>query len=98
MADKAFRRHHAVAWVEDDGDWFVARVPEGPIHWLQGPAALIWDELMLGAGAAHGSTALVDRVAVRVNLEPGDVRPDVEGFLDRLVDLGLLEPVSPEAR
>ena len=98
MSDKVFRRHHELAWVEDDGDWFVARIPEGPIHWLQGPAALIWDELMLEPGAAHGSTPLVERVAARVNLEPEDVRPDVEAFLDRLAQLGLLEPVSPEAR
>lgn len=84
-----------MAWVEDRGDWFVARVPEGPIHWLQGSAAVVWDELPADEG---DRTGLVERVARRVGLSEDDVRADVEDFVARLVALGLVEPFGPLTR
>ena len=98
MPDGQVRRHPAVASVEGEGGWFVARVPDGPIHCLEGPAALIWDEIVGDEGDAGRSGGLVERVALRVHLEPDAVRDDVQGFVARLVALGLVEPVTPESR
>ncbi|HET9127674.1 MAG TPA: PqqD family protein [Propionibacteriaceae bacterium] len=98
MRDAEYRRHPDVASVADEGRWYVARVPDGPIHCLDGPAAVIWDELPPADGPYAASGDLVRRVALRVGVEEDAVRGDVAHFMGRLVSLGLLETVTRPRR
>lgn len=98
MPDPRFRRHPRVAWAREEGRWYLARVPSGPIHCLEGPAALIWDELLTSADGTAAAADLAERVSLRAEAELDVVRVDVDDFLTRLVALGLLEPLSPEPR
>ncbi|HEX2856980.1 MAG TPA: PqqD family protein [Propionibacteriaceae bacterium] len=98
MPDARYRRHRDVAAVEDEGRWFVARVPDGPIHCLDGPAALIWEELPTSAEAGAERADLVRRVAARAGVDPDAVDGDVADFVARLASLGLLETVSRPGR
>jgi hypothetical protein len=77
-----------VAWTLTDDTAYVARVPSGPIIVLEGPAAVIWDEL-----AADGDVAtLTARVAARITDAPPDADATVQHVVARLRDEGLLGP------
>lgn len=90
----ALRRPEDVAVVVDAGAVFVARVPAGPLHILEGSASVIWVESLAGDRAG-----IADRVAERVGVEAADVREDVESFVAQLVGLGLLRPGGgPDSR
>jgi hypothetical protein len=78
-----------VARAEEDGVWYVARVPQGPINVLRGSAAVIWEEAV-----NHERAGLPGRVASRVNSSVAEVRQDVEAFVAELIQIGLLEVVS----
>jgi hypothetical protein len=64
---------------------YLARLPEGPIVVVDGVGELIWDEM-------PGRTRLsaVERVAEALGVAPGQIAPDVEAFLDALIDLGFI--------
>ena len=98
MPDVRYRRHRDVAAVVDEGRWYVARVPDGPIHCLEGSAAVIWEELPTSTEAGAGRPDLVRRVAARAGVDPDAVDGDVADFVARLASLGLLETISRPGR
>ena len=98
MPDECYRRHRDVAAVEDEGRWYVAHLPDGPIHCLEGSAAVIWEELPTSTEAAAGRADLVLLVAARAGVHPDAVDGDVADFVARLASLGLLETVSLPGR
>lgn len=83
------RRPEDVACSEEDGVWYVARVPAGPIHVLRDSAAIIWEEAVNQERAG-----LPGRVAGHVNCPVAEVRHDVEAFVAQLIEDGLLEVVN----
>lgn len=86
----AFRRGADVAVVASDADdllrTYVARVPDGPLLVLEGPAHVIWEEALSG-----DEVDLVDRVAARLEVATEDVADAVETYLAELQSRGLLE-------
>ena len=64
---------------------WVAQLPGGPIHVLEGVAATIWAEATTG-----GPEDVVERVAAAWDQEASVVRSDVLAFVDDLVTRGLL--------
>ena len=64
---------------------YLASLPDGPLLYLDGTAAVIWTEAVT---AAESSVAV--RVADLVGLAAAEVEPDVERFLAELVERGLL--------
>ena len=76
-----------VAWVIEGDTAYVAVVPGGAIHVLQGTSGLIWDVATSGP-----RDTLVARVAECVG-EPQDAVADiVDAFLVDLVERGLVCP------
>ncbi|MBM7502753.1 PqqD family protein [Agromyces aurantiacus] len=84
-----YRPADAVGVVEHDDVLYAATLPHGPIVVLDGVAGLIWVEACDGP-----AESLVDRVAGWTGVEPATIRAEVEGFLDDMVERGLLERVS----
>lgn len=79
-----------VGWTHDGGGAaplrvFVARLPHGPIHVLNGTAAVVWQEALRG-----GSIGLCERVAAASGVPVEAVREDVPDFIAQLRDRGLL--------
>ena len=82
-----------VAWLDaseggraDPVAW-AATLPDGPAYELGGPAWLVW--LALAAGAARPAE-LASRITV-MGGPAGVAESDLQGFLDELLDRGLLE-------
>ncbi|MDT0215574.1 PqqD family protein [Rothia sp. ARF10] len=79
-----------VAHVERDADGlpqvFLMRLPDGEPVALEGTAALIW------TFAAEGETDVATAVARAVGLPREEIADDVEAYLVRLVETGLLTP------
>jgi len=77
-----------VAHVERDADGlpqvFLMRLPDGPPVALEGTAALIWTCAAAGAGDVAAA------VAEQVGESRETIAADVEAYLVRLVELGLL--------
>lgn len=77
-----------VAHVERDADGlpqvFLMRLPDGPPVALEGTAALIW------TFAAEGEADVAAAVARAVELPREEIADDVEAYLVRLVESGLL--------
>jgi len=88
MAD-VLRVPEDVAWTEEDGEWYVARVPQGPIQVLRGSAAIIWEE-----SVDQERVGLSERVARRVDSSVADVQQDVQWFVAQLVERGLLAVIN----
>lgn len=82
-----------VAWVMSDDAAYLARLPSGPIAVLEGPAALIWEEL----SAPADGRPLADRVRDRLADPPGDLAAHVQDFVSRLVAQGWIA-ASADAR
>ena len=76
-----------VAWVEDDGAVYLARVPEGPPLVLDGSGVLIWRALVAGGTVAEVRA----RVAADAGVSPEVVADDVTAFVARLVSGGLVD-------
>jgi hypothetical protein len=64
---------------------YVARLPDGPIHVLEGTAALIWSHAL-----EVPRVQLFAAVADDVEGDPATVRAEVAAFVDDLVRQGLL--------
>jgi hypothetical protein len=64
---------------------YVARLPDGPIHVLEGTAALIWSHAL-----ALPREQLPAAVADDVEGDPATVRAEVTAFVDDLIHHGLL--------
>ena len=79
-----------VAYVFDEADdaprVYLARVPAGPPLVLDGPAALVWEEVTEGGTREEITT----RVAEAAGRSVAEVAGDVEHFLDELAGLGLI--------
>jgi hypothetical protein len=71
---------------DDDGAVYIASLPEGPIHVLDGVAAVIW-------AVARGTdrARIAQEVAEVTAADLGEVRVEVEAFIDDLITRGLLE-------
>ncbi|KRE25833.1 PqqD family protein [Agromyces sp. Soil535] len=80
-----------VAVVEEGGVVYAASLPDGPIVVLDGGAAAIWVEALDGP-----RSTLADRVAAITDAAVGDIRADVESFVDELVRRGLLTEREPD--
>lgn len=86
-----YRRPPRAAFVfsEDDPvELHVKVLPDGEVHVMAGPAALIW------MYATEGHSDIPARVAREIGIAPAMIIEDVAAFLDRLVDLELLEPAE----
>ena len=68
---------------------YVASLPDGPIHVLNGVASLIW----LEATATDTSVDVVERVAALVERQSETIRGEVDSFLAHLMEMGLLRRV-----
>lgn len=66
---------------------YVARLPDGPLLVLDGPAALIWVEARSDAPGT-----LAQRVADASGASVADIEGDIEAFTADLVAAGLLRP------
>lgn len=91
MADTTYAVPAVVARVDgsdlaNPGATFLTRLPDGPIHRLNGPAAIVHD---IAPGRSLPET--VAAVAETVGLDPATVEADVRRCLDDLETLGLLE-------
>jgi len=81
-----YRPAVGVAVVQEDDVVYAAPLPDGPIVVLEGVAAAIW------AAACDGpSESIVDQVATITETSAGDIRSEVESFVDDLLRRGLLE-------
>lgn len=86
------RSRIALRWPEDVAAHdeaevtFLARLPDGPIHVLEPMAAAVWRQSL--AGDREG---IAERVASATGADAGEIRPDVEHTVVRLLALGLLE-------
>jgi Coenzyme PQQ synthesis protein D (PqqD) len=69
---------------------YLAPLPDGPVQVLNGVGSLIW----LEATATDASDDVVDRVAALVERPPDTIRAEVDVFLARLVEAGLLEQLN----
>jgi hypothetical protein len=78
------------AWLDltdrDPGALYATALPDGPPVVLRGPAAVIF-RAAVGGGTADEVAA---RVAVEAGQSPEVILADVLGFLDELIDLGIL--------
>lgn len=63
-------------------------LPDGEVHVMQGPAALIW------LYAAEGHSDVPARVARDLGMNPSGITNDVTAFLSQLLEMKLLEPVE----
>lgn len=86
MSGARLRRPADVAVVETEAVVFVARVPGGPMHALDGSAAVIWREALDGDRAG-----LAERVATRQGVRVDDIRVHVAAFVEELIAGGFLE-------
>ena len=90
MTEPVVRPAPDVAYVVDDTQEavrvYLARVPQGPPLVLDGPAAVIWEELVEGGTRAE----IAARVAQSVDAAPDRVAADVAAFLVQLTDQGLV--------
>ncbi|KHK99310.1 hypothetical protein LK09_03245 [Microbacterium mangrovi] len=82
-----------VASVVAEDAVYLAWMPDGPLMALEGPAALIWQQLLIDGDLE----TLSDRVSPRVHEPPDDLPEHVRAFARSLVDQGLLRPVTPPA-
>lgn len=64
---------------------YVARLPDGPIQVLEGPAALIWSHAL-----AVPRSRLADAVTAEVEGDPATIRTELAAFVDALIQQGLL--------
>jgi len=78
-----------VAVCRIDDVLYVAALPSGPIHVLNGVAALIWEESLAGS---RGDLAA--RVAAATDASAEEVAGDVAVFVDGLLERGLLIEVG----
>lgn len=69
---------------------YLAWLPDGPIHILNGVASLIW----LEATETDTPVDVVERVAELVDRPPETIRAEVDSFLAHLVQTGLLQRVN----
>lgn len=78
-----------------DGVLFLARLPDGPIHHLNGAAAIVHD-----VAPGRSAEEVVTAVAQAVGLDPARVDADVRACLADLEALGLIDRVEtpPEER
>ncbi|GAA2032739.1 hypothetical protein GCM10009819_15990 [Agromyces tropicus] len=84
-----YRPTDATGVVEHEDVLYAATLPDGPILVLDGIAGLIWE-----VACEPSDDSVVDRVAELTGAEPGDIRAEVERFLDDLVRRGLLRPIA----
>ncbi|RZS63477.1 coenzyme PQQ synthesis protein D (PqqD) [Agromyces ramosus] len=83
----ALRPPPGVAVIEDGETVYAAALPRGPIVVLEGVAALIWTT------ARHADRAdIANEIAEATGADIRSVGPEVDAFLDGLVERGLLEP------
>jgi hypothetical protein len=78
-----------VAVIEGDGVVYVASLPDGPIVVLEGVAAAIWVE-----ACAQGRPGLSERVAARLDPPVDGIAQEVDDFVARLIESGLLVATS----
>ena len=77
-----------VVVIEEDGATYVANLPSGPIAVLDDVATLIWLEACAG-----DRETLVARVSAALEPSGEDIISYVNAFIDRLIDLGMLQIV-----
>ena len=75
-----------VAVVEEADAVYIARLPDGPIAVLEGVAAVIWIE-----ACSEDRETLAQRVATLLDPPPGNIAREVDDFVERLIDQGLLQ-------
>ncbi len=80
-----------VAVTTSEDTVYVARLPDGPIHVLEGTAALIWSHAL-----AVPRSELPAVVAQYVEGDPVTIRAEIAAFVGALIQHGLLvEGESP---
>lgn len=80
-----YRRPADIADVWGEESLFLASLPSGPIHVLQGTAALIWEHAL-----DRNTVETVASVADAVGLTPDEVDADTRQFLRELISGRLL--------
>lgn len=86
-----YRRPRRTAFVfgeVDEAELHVKVLPDGEVHVMSGISALIW------LCAMEGQPDVAGQVAAELGLDPSDIRDEVAAFLDRLVEMALLEVVT----
>jgi hypothetical protein len=73
----------------EDGVVYAARLPDGPIVALEDTAAVIWQRTVDGP-----REDIAQRVSADVGGAPADIQDEVNRFVDRLIELGLLAPID----
>jgi len=89
-----YRRPSRVAFVSGDighTQLHVKALPDGEVHAMAGSAAMIWWY------AAEGHCDVPARVAEEMGLDPSSIQDEVADFIDRLVEMALLEPADEAA-
>jgi hypothetical protein len=71
-------------------DVLVTTPANNEVHELMGGAAAVWDELLTPRTAID----LVDRLAFAHGERPSDIAAQVDGCLDSLVSLGVIQEVQ----
>jgi hypothetical protein len=74
-----------VAATAYDGKVYLAHLPDGPIHVLEGTAALIWSHAL-----SVPRSQLAAAVTEEVEGDPATIRAGVAGFVDSLLRQRLL--------
>jgi hypothetical protein len=68
-----------------DDKVYVARLPDGPIHVLEGTAALVWSRAL-----TVSRSRLVAALSDDVEGDPATIRAEVSAFVDALIEQRLL--------
>jgi len=84
-----------VTWRELGGDVVILNVETGVYFGLDGSGGVIWRELV-----EHGSVEkTLESLKRQFDVEPGELRRDLDDLLARLVDKGLVQLIAdPKGR
>lgn len=82
-----------VAVLKQDDVIYVAKLPDGPILVLEGGAAAIWIEACRGE-----RSSIAERLTDGTGVPAGDIRANVEKFIDEMLRSGLLAVDSGDHR
>ncbi len=86
-----YRVTDATSWREVDGEVVVLGMETSTYYSIGGVGTLLWPLLVIGASRRR----LVDELSARFSEQaPVDIAADVDAFLDRCLELGIVEEAS----
>lgn len=79
-----------LAWLQEDGVLYVARLPQGPLIVLRGTSAAIWLDVQ-----RDGLVGLTERLADAYGMPVDAIEPDIRRCLAELRGLGVIVSPNP---